>query len=188
MFKRDQFCSNWISFCNGVWVRAEERARMDTNGPILCRIVCRGCRWVSLRPGRPRGYGLKLLNGICPILTKKITICRKRKARDTWATHKVTRNAHQLYTLSSFNSTQKIRFVRPNSDLTFIQTSHSLKGNGSGHSLSWPICRKRSPRSVLTIVRRERLFTWWWKKRGFDSGRFLRAKRVLRSRWGVFAL
>jgi hypothetical protein len=37
--------SNWITFRNGVWVRAEERARKDTNGPILWRIVCRGCGW-----------------------------------------------------------------------------------------------------------------------------------------------
>ena len=44
-FKLDQFCSNWITFRNGVWVRAEERARMNTNGPILWRIVCRVCRW-----------------------------------------------------------------------------------------------------------------------------------------------
>jgi len=36
-----QFLSNWITFCNGVWVRAEECARMEMNGPILCRIVYR---------------------------------------------------------------------------------------------------------------------------------------------------
>jgi hypothetical protein len=42
---RQQFCSDRVHFCNGVWVRAEERARMDTNGPILWRIVCRVCRW-----------------------------------------------------------------------------------------------------------------------------------------------
>ena len=29
-------------------VRAEERAIMDTNGPILWRIVCRGCGWSFL--------------------------------------------------------------------------------------------------------------------------------------------
>ena len=45
VFKPWQFCSNRGRFCNGVWVRAEERARIDTNGPILWRIVCRVCRW-----------------------------------------------------------------------------------------------------------------------------------------------
>ena len=45
VFKLDHFCSNWITFRNGVWVRAEECARMNTNGPILWRIVCRGCGW-----------------------------------------------------------------------------------------------------------------------------------------------
>ena len=45
VFKLDQFRSNWITFRNGVWVRAEERARKDTNGPILWGIVCRGCEW-----------------------------------------------------------------------------------------------------------------------------------------------
>ena len=48
VFKLDHFCSNWITFRNGVWVRAEECARMNTNGPILWRIVCRGCAWSFL--------------------------------------------------------------------------------------------------------------------------------------------
>jgi hypothetical protein len=44
--------------------------------------------------------------------------------------------AHQLYNTVSFISTQKIHFARPNGDLTFIQTSHSLKGTESVHSSS----------------------------------------------------
>ena len=47
----------------------------------------------------------------------------KRKTRDIWATHQVTRNTHQLYTLLSFIFTQKIRFAQPNGDFIFIQTS-----------------------------------------------------------------
>jgi hypothetical protein len=37
--------SDRSSFCNRVWVRAEDCARMDKNGPILWRIVCKECRW-----------------------------------------------------------------------------------------------------------------------------------------------
>ena len=78
---------------------------------------------------------------MCPISTKKNTTCRKRKARDIWATHKVTRNANQLYALSSFNSTKKIRFVRPNGDFTVIQTSHSHKKRNRD---------KRNPKQFVT--------------------------------------
>ena len=81
-------------------------------------------------------YGLKSLIHECRISTKKTTLCSKRKARTSWDIHTVTRNAHQLYDIVSSISAQKIHFARPNGDLTFIQTSHSLKGNGSGHSLS----------------------------------------------------
>ena len=133
-------------------------------------------------------YRLKSLNGICPISTKKNTTCRKRKARDIWATHKVTRNAHQLYALLSFVFTQKIRFVRPNGDFTIIQTSHSHKKLNLDKLQSQAVCNKRSPHSYLTILRRDWLFPRWRKKRCFDSAQFSYAKRVLRERWGVLVI
>jgi hypothetical protein len=105
----------------------------------------------------------------------------------SWDIHTVTRNAHQLYDIVSSISARKIHFARPNGDSTFIQTSHSHKMLSSLCQLSWAICSKRSPRSVLAIVQRERLFKWWWRKRCFDFGRFLHVKRVMRARWGVFA-
>ena len=132
-------------------------------------------------------YGLKSLIHECRISTKKTTLCSKRKARTSWDIHTVTRNAHQLYDIVSSISAQKIHFARPNGDSTFIQTSHSHKMLSSLCQLSWAICSKRSPRSVLAIVQRERLFKWWWRKRCFDFGRFLHVKRVMRARWGVFA-
>ena len=127
-------------------------------------------------------YGLISLKRQWCFLTKKSPLCRKRKARDIWATHKVTRNANQLYTLLSFNSTQKIRFVRPNGDFTVIQTSHSHKKRNLDKLQSQAVCHKRSPHSYLTLVRRDWLFRRWWKKRCFDFGRFSCAKRVLRER------
>ena len=114
--------------------------------------------------------------------------CSKRKARDICATHEVTRDVHQLYNILSIISAQKIRFTRPNGDSTFIQTSRSHKLLNSLCQLSKAICSKRSLRSVLAIVRWERLFRRCCKKRGFDSGRFLHEKRVVRARWGVFVL
>ena len=135
----------------------------------------------------PYAYGLKSLIHECRISTKKTTLCSKRKARTSWDIHTVTRNAHQLYDIVSSISAQKIHFARPNGDSTFIQTSHSHKMLSSLCQLSWAICSKRSPRSVLAIVQRERLFKWWWRKRCFDFGRFLHVKRVMRARWGVFA-
>jgi len=114
--------------------------------------------------------------------------CRKRKARTSWDIHTLTRNAHQLYNTVSFIFAQKIHFTRPNGDSTFIQTSRSHKMLTPLCQLSWANCRKRSPRSVLTIVWWKQLFAWWWKKRCFDSGRFLHEKRVVRARWGVFVL
>ena len=133
-------------------------------------------------------YGLKTLKHQWCFLTKKSPLCNKRKARDIWATHKVTRNAHQVYTLSSFVFTQKIRFVRPNGDFTVIQTSHSHKKRNRDKLQSQAVCNKRSPHSYLTTVRRDWLFRRWWKKRCFDSGRFSYAKRVLRERWGVLVI
>ena len=103
-------------------------------------------------------YGLKTLKRQWCFLTKKSPLCNKRKARDIWATHKVTRNANQLYALSSFNSTQKIRFVQPNGDSTFIQTSHSHKKRNLDKLQSQAVCNKRSPHSYLTLVRRDWLF------------------------------
>ena len=47
-------------------------------------------------------FMLKLLNGQVADFNQKITTLHKRKARDIWATHKVTRNVHQLYTLLCF--------------------------------------------------------------------------------------
>ena len=133
-------------------------------------------------------YGLKSL--ICQVadLRKKTALCSKRKARTSWDIHTVTRNAHQLYNTISFISAQIIHFTRPNGDLTFIQTSRSHKMLNSLCQLSWAICSKRSLRSVLAIVRWERLFRRCCKMRCFDFGRFLHVKRVVRARWGVFVL
>ena len=133
-------------------------------------------------------YGLKSLKHQWCFLTKKSPLCNKRKARDIWATHKVTRNAHQLYALLSFVFTQKIRFVRPNGDFTVIQTSHSHKKRNLDKLQSQAVCRKRSPHSYLTLLRRDWLFRRWRKKRCFDSGQFSYAKRVLRERWGVLVI
>ena len=121
-------------------------------------------------------------------LRKKTPLCSKRKARTSWDIHTVTRNAHQLYNTISFISAQIIHFTRPNGDLTFIQTSRSHKMLNSLCQLSWAICSKRSLRSVLAIVRWERLFRRCCKMRCFDFGRFLHVKRVVRARWGVFVL
>ena len=103
-------------------------------------------------------YGLISLKRQWCFLTKKSPLCRKRKARDIWATHKVTRNANQLYTLLSFVFTQKIRFVRPNGDFTVIQTSHSHKKRNLDKLQSQAVCNKRSSLSDLTTVRRDWLF------------------------------
>jgi len=127
------------------------------------------------------------MNDRWSISTKKTTLCSKRKARDICATHEVTRDAHQLYNILSIISAQKIRFTRPNGDSTFIQTSRSHKMLNSLYQLSWAICSKRSLRSVLAIVRWERLFRRCCKKRCFDYGRFWHLKRVMRARWWVFA-
>ena len=113
--------------------------------------------------------------------------CRKRKARTSWDIHTLTRDAHQLYNTVSIISAQKIHFTRPSGDSTFIQTSRSHKLLNPPCQLSWAICSKRSLCSVFAIVRWERLFRRCCKKRCFDYGRFLRAKRVMRARWGVFA-
>ena len=103
-------------------------------------------------------YGLKSLKHQWCFLTKISPLCNKRKARDIWATHKVTRNANQLYALSSFNSTQKILFVRPNGDFSVIQTLHSHKKRNLDKLQSQAVCNKRSSHSYLTLVRRDWLF------------------------------
>ena len=123
-----------------------------------------------------REYGLKSLKRQWCFLTKKSPLCNKRKARDIWATHKVTRDANQLYALSSFNSTQKTLFVRRNGDFTVIQTSHSHKKRNLDKLQSQAVCNKRSSHSDLTTVRRDWLFPRWQKKMCFDSGQFSYAK------------
>ena len=132
----------------------------------------------------------KAWNGVSRFEKSTTFFWRKRKARTRWDTRRaVTRATRVLLcgAASFVSARKKIHFTRPNGDSTFIQTSRSHKMLNSLYQLSWAICSKRSLRSVLAIVRWERLFRRCCKKRYFDYGRFWHLKRVMRAHWWVFA-